>query len=324
MKYLIIAFSLLILLVGCVFAAKEQKVGYVDSEYIIQNYRTASDAQRAFETEINKYKRNADSLKTQYDALKAEYESQKLMLSEQGKLAKQIELEQAKQRYDSYVAEIWGKGGKIEQKNRELITPIVQKIQSAVQKIATKQGFSLILDASEAKIIYAQPDLDITDKVLEELNKEYAATIIPPTTLEKDINVAVFPVYEENQEAQEEHAGETMRSAITDLVKTLPKVRLISSGDINNALLIRSITLTSQISEADAYSIGRILQADYIILGSISKQGRKVDFRITLSDPLNAKIIYEGTGSAPRIEELKQSIGDLIQQAAKKIRPANK
>lgn len=324
MKHFNIAFSLSILLISCLFAAKEPKVGYVDSEFIIQNYQTASDAQRAFETEINKYKRNADSLKTHYDALKAEFESQKLMLSEQGKAAKQIELEQAKQRYDSYVAEIWGKGGKIEQKNRELITPIVQKIQSAVQKIAAKQGFSLILDASSAKIIYAQPDLDITDKVLQELNKEYAATVIPPTTLEKNINVAVFPIYEENQEAQEEHVGETMRSAIYSLVNSLPKIRLISNSEINNALLTRNISLTSPISETDAYSIGRALQADYIIIGSINKQGKKLNFRVKLCDPLNAVILHEGSGDAPRVEELKQSIGNLIQQAAKKIKSANK
>lgn len=309
-----------------IVGAKEQKVGYVDSEYIIQNYRTASDAQRTFETEIGKYKIYADSLKQLYEAAQAEVESQKLMLSEQGNRAKQIEVLMLKKKYDDYLTETWGKGGRILEKNRELITPIVQKIQSAVQKIAAKEGFTLILDATDAKIVYAQPDLDLTDKVLEELNKEYARTIVPPTTTtqEKDINIAIFPIFEENQEAQEEHAGETMRSAIFDLIKGIPKIRMISNSDVNNALLTRNISMTTQITDMDAYSTGLMLQADYVVIGSISKQGNKINFKVKVGEPINSKTLHEGNGEAPRIEELKQSIGNLIQQAIKKIRPAGK
>jgi outer membrane protein len=318
---LIIAISFLVIVVSRVEAAKEVKVGFVDTKYIIENYRTASDAQRAFDTEIAKYKHNADSLKTIYDQAMSEFESQKLMLSEQGKAAKLIEINQLKKQYDDYTTEVWGTGGKMEQKNRELITPIVQKIQAAVQTIALKEGFSLVLDASDAKIVYAQTDLDITNEVLDELNKEYAATIIPPTAPEKDINIAVFPIYEENQDAQQGHIGESMRSAISDLIKSVPKIHMISSGDVNNALLTRSISLTSQISDADAYSIGRTIQADYLIIGKISQQGKKIDFTLRLCDPLNSLVMYEGSGTASRVEELKQAVGNLVQQASKKIKP---
>jgi len=321
MKQLFIAFSCLFLIIGIVEAAKEQKVGYIDSEYVIKNYRTASDAQRAFETEIDKFKKNADSLKTIYELAKAELESQNLMLSDQGKTAKLIEIGQLKKQYDDYVTEIWGKGGKIEQKNRELISPIVQKIQTAVQKIASKEGFSLVLDASESKIVYAQSGLDLTDWVLDELNKEYAPSVVPPPIPEKQISIAVFPIFEENQEAQEEHIGEEMRLVIYDIIKSLPNTRSINAGDVNNALVTRNINLSSQIQEADVYSIGRMLQADYLVIGNINKQGRKISFTLKLSDPLSSNVIYQGSGDAPRVEELKQALGNLVQQAIKKVKP---
>jgi outer membrane protein len=321
MKHLFIALSCLLMSASFLEAAKEQKIGYVDTEYIIENYQTAIDAKRAYEAEINKYKRNADSLKQLYNAAEAELESQKLMLSEQGKSAKLIEVTQLKNQYDDYVTSVWGTGGKIEQKNRELITPIVQTIQTAVQQIAISQGFTLILDASEAKIVYAQSGLDITDLVLDELNKEYAPSITPPPVVDKEVSVAVFPIFEESQEAQTEHVGETMRSAIYDLTKGASQIRMISIGEINNALLTRNINLNSQISEADAYSLGRILQADFIVTGTVNKQGNKVNFMLKVDDPLNSKNVYQGSGDAPRIEELKQSIGNLVQQAIKKIKP---
>lgn len=316
--------SLCLFLVVGMVVAKEQKVGYIDLEYIIQNYRTASDAQRAFETEIAKYKTYADSLKQMYDVAQAEFESQKLMLSTEGQAAKQIEISRLKSQYDDYLTEAWGKGGKIELKNRELIAPVNQKIQAAIQQIAVKDGFTMILDASQSKIVYAQPDLDLTDKILQELNKEYEATIVPATEKgsEKDIvYIAIFPFFEENQEAQQEHIGETIRSDIYDLIKNAPKIRMVSNSDINNALLTRSLSLNGQISDMDANSIGMMLQADYLVIGSISKQGNRVSYSVKVLEPLNSKTIYQGTGDAPRIEELKQSLGDQVQQAILKMKP---
>jgi outer membrane protein len=320
MKYIFVAFSCLLLTIGILEAAKEQKIGYVDTEYILKNYRTAMDAQRALETELGKYKKNADSLKILYDNAQIEFEGQKLMFSEQGKQAKMIEISRFKKDYDDYVTEIWGKGGKIELKNRELITPIVQQIQTTVQQIASKDGFSLVFDASESKIVYAQTGLDLTDIVLNELNKEYAPSIAPPPNAEKEIAVAVFPIFEQDQEAQEEHIGGDVRSAINDIIKSFPQTRLISNTDVNNTLLTRNISLTSQVSDDDAYSIGRMLQADYIVIGTVTKQGKKISFTVKASDPLNSKVIYQGSGDAPRIEELKQSLGNQLQQAIKKIR----
>jgi len=325
MRKFIWAIICLFIIAG-VTSAKEYKVGYIDLDYIIKNYRTAADAQRTFETEINKYKKYADSLKLLYDASKTEFESQTLMLSEQGKAARQIEINQLKKQYDDYVILVWGKGGKIEQKNRELIIPINQKVQSVIQKITNKENFSMILDASEAKIVFAQNELDLTDKVLDELNKEYAATIVPPTSpaQEKIINVAIFPFYQENQEAQQEHIGESIRADIYDIIRAAPSVRMTSNSDINNALLTRNINLNNQISDMDIYSIGLMLSADYVVSGSVSKQGARISFTVKVTEPLNSKVIYQEAGDAPRIEELKQSLGNLIQQAVKLIKPPEK
>ncbi len=326
MKYLIIAFGCLSLMIAPLQAAKEQKIGYIDNDYILKNYRTAIDAQRALETELNKYKKNSDSLKVLYDNGQKEFDGQKLMLSEQGKQAKQIEINRLKKDYDDYTIDIWGKGGKVEQKNRELITPIVQKIQTTVQNIAVKQGFNLIFDASESKIVYAQSGLDLTQMVLDELNKEYAPSIEPPQAgdkdkdKEKEIVFAVFPVFEQNSEAQEEHIGTDMRSAIIDIIKSFSKTRLTTTTDVNNALLARNISLTSQITDDDGNSIGRMLQADYIVLGTVSQQGKKISFTLKVIDPINSKTIYQGSGDAARSEELKQSLGGQFQQAFKTIR----
>jgi outer membrane protein len=326
MKYFLIAFGLLVSLTGFLYGAKEQKIGYVDTKYIIENYRTAADAQSAFDAEIDRFNNIADSLKNLYEQARDDLEAQRLMLSEAAISAKQIEINQLKKNYDDYIAEVWGKGGKYELKNRELIAPIVQRIKSVITQIATKEGFTIILDAAETKIVYADANLDLTDIILNELNKEYTATIIPPPTVtpQKDLNIGVFPFFNENQAAQENHVGDAIRTAVFDLIRSAPKVRMLSNADINSALLTRNIQITDQINDMDAFSIGLMLQADYIVIGSCSQQGNKISYSVQVLEPLANQMIYEGSGEASRIEEIKQALGNQVQQAIKKISPAEK
>lgn len=332
MKTLIISISVLLLLVP-IGMAKEYKIGYIDVEYIVKNYRGAIDAQRTFQTEINRYQQNADSLKRLYEKAQQELESQMLMLSEQGKNVKLMEISQLKKKYDDYVAEIWGKGGRIEQKNKELINPIIQNIQSVVKTIAEKQGFALILDASGSRIIYAQTGLDLTDVVLAELNKEYAPTILPPTaskdslkspkseepvpleSLEKKVNVGVLPIYDENNEAKSERIGEQIRTAIYEILRGFSNIQIVSASEINNAMINRNLDLFGQIPDSDAGSIGRLLQADFLILGSCNKQNNRISFQLRILDPNSENIVYQGQGSSARIEEIKSALGQVLQQA---------
>jgi outer membrane protein len=55
-------------------------------------------------------------------------------------------------------------------------TEEVQKLEAeinlAVQEIASRNGYDLILSSP---VVYANPDLDITDLILEQLEAEYSA-----------------------------------------------------------------------------------------------------------------------------------------------------
>ena len=43
--------------------------------------------------------------------------------------------------------------------------------QHVLQKIGDEDGFDFILDVVQGVVLYAKPEFDITDRVLEELNK---------------------------------------------------------------------------------------------------------------------------------------------------------
>lgn len=307
------ALFILILMVSII--AKEVKIGYIDSERIYQGFQETTSAKTAMEKELTKYKKTADSLKMRLDSAETEYESQKLMLSDAGKVTKQTEIEQMHKEYNQYLESVWGKSGKIEQKNRELLTPIVAKINEAVERIAKEEGFTLILDAAESKIVYAELGLDLTDLVLEELNKEYKP--IEQEVVERKF--LVFPFFESNTEAQQDRLGETVRANIFNLLRTQPKIEMISRLNAQSAMQTRNLLEGVRIEEKDIYEMGRELLADYVISGTVSKQGRRIEIEATLSDPKQQLKLSTERDEAPREDELQSTLGSIIRKLIQKI-----
>jgi outer membrane protein len=306
------ALFILILMVSII--AKEVKIGYIDSERIYQGFQETTNAKTAMEKELAKYKKTADSLKMRLDSAETEYESQKLMLSDAGKVTKQTEIAQMRKEYNQYLESVWGKSGKIEQKNRELLTPIVAKINEAVERIAKEEGFTLILDAAESKIVYAELGLDLTDLVLEELNKEYKP--IEPDIEERKF--LVFPFFESNTEAQQDRLGETVRANIFNLLRTQPKIEMISRLNVQSAMQTRNLLEGVRIEEKDIYEMGRELLADYVISGTVSKQGRRIDIEAVISDPKQQLTLGTEKGDVPREEELRPSLSNIIRELVRK------
>jgi outer membrane protein len=54
----------------------------------------------------------------------------------------------------------------------EEVQSLEEQINVAVQEIAERNGYDLIISSP---VVYANPDLDITDQILEQLEVEYAA-----------------------------------------------------------------------------------------------------------------------------------------------------
>ena len=48
---------------------------------------------------------------------------------------------------------------------------IYDKIDTIIQRISDEEGFDMVFDVVQGVIVFAKPEWDITDRVLEELNK---------------------------------------------------------------------------------------------------------------------------------------------------------
>jgi outer membrane protein len=296
------------LVVALPLVAKETKVGYIDSDRIIAQYEGAIDAKRQLDEDIAKFEARADSLKTEYEQAKSEYESQQLTLSEEGKRAKAAEVDQRKQRYDAYLGEVYGKNGRIDQRNQELISPIVQKIDSMVSRTALEEGFSVVLDMTKAGIVYAEPGLDLTQLVIDELNRELEP--VAAVTNQKKL-YAIMPIYNNNDQAAQDGIGPKLQDFLQVQVAQQRNTDVIPAGTVGLQVSQRNYQ-SLQIGQQQALDVARALNADYAIYGDCTKQDRRIQFSLSLLDVRLNTVIKTQSGEALRVEDLTNQAGEVL------------
>jgi outer membrane protein len=77
------------------------------------------------------------------------------------------------------VQQIYGKEGALYQKNQEISDPIVQKIKKTIQDVANQEGYDMVLDRAAGAVVFWKKDNDLTQRVIEILNKESPAVAAP-------------------------------------------------------------------------------------------------------------------------------------------------
>jgi outer membrane protein len=149
------------------FGAEEIKLGYIDTVKIFAEFKETVDAEAIYKKEVDAWKKKASDMEAALATMREEIQSQSLMLSEE----KQV-FDRKLQEYNQYMTDVFGDNGQAAKRNKELTQPIVEKINAVIAQIAEAEGYTLILDAAQGNIVFAKKALDLTARVMEELEKQ--------------------------------------------------------------------------------------------------------------------------------------------------------
>lgn len=169
MKKIILTLSVLTILSTSVFA---QKLAYIFSEKILSESQEAIDASKEFDKVIAEMKKDYQDKESELRKLNDELEKQSLLLSPEKKAEKQAKMEDIYRQLLDFEKNKFGPGGEAEKKQNDLMKPIIEKVNKVVKEVSVREGFDFVLDASiGGVIVYAKEDFDITDRIIETLNK---------------------------------------------------------------------------------------------------------------------------------------------------------
>ncbi len=152
--------------------AADLKLGFIDSERIFAEYQGTKEAQSEFNSQVELWNRELETKKAELLKLQEDYDSQALILSEPKRREREEDIQKRRSEMDTFVQEIWGPSGRVARRNEELTRPIVDKIREVLNGIGRDEGFSIIFDATDGNVVYADDAFDLTDRVIAELNEQ--------------------------------------------------------------------------------------------------------------------------------------------------------
>jgi outer membrane protein len=150
-------------------SAQEPKIGYINSVRVFSEHEATVEAEEIYNREVGEWKAEAENMAKEIAQMREELKGQSLMLSDAKKEEKLLALDQKIQEYQQFMEDVFGEGGRAEQRNRELTEPILERINTILTRIGEEDNYTLILDVANATVLYAKKELDLTDRVLEEL-----------------------------------------------------------------------------------------------------------------------------------------------------------
>jgi Skp family chaperone for outer membrane proteins len=163
--------AMLLLPIGAELLAQEGRIVYFRSRDVFDQCDEAKEAQEIYDKEVEAWEQEGAELQRELDSLRRELEKQRLILSPERLRQKEDEVETKAAAFQKFISDVFGPGGKSEQRNNQLTNPIIEKIILVVEKIAIENDYLLVLDAEQASIVYGKKTLDITDLVIEELSQ---------------------------------------------------------------------------------------------------------------------------------------------------------
>ena len=168
-KPVYIMLFMLVIGLGFNVQAAEMKIGLVDFQQVVEKSEPGQRVEAGLKKEGERMEAELKKDKEELEALKEKMEREATVMSREAREEKEIEfrvkarnLQEKDQRYRQ---EFVGK-------QRQEIDELRKVVLEIAQEVGKKEGFTIIV--SKVGVLYNDPAVDLTDKVVQMLNKRLA------------------------------------------------------------------------------------------------------------------------------------------------------
>ena len=168
------AFALSMMLVMApVDAFAQQKIGYVDSDYILEQVPEFATIQQNIDRQAQEWEAEIEESQRLVDEMFREYQARELLYTKEERQRKQEEIVQAEEESERLRMRYFGPEGELFVEQDNLMRPLQEKLMKAIEVVAATDGFDYIFDKSgDFLFLFAREQFDVSDRVLQELGIE--------------------------------------------------------------------------------------------------------------------------------------------------------
>ncbi len=164
--------AITILLITFSALANAQKIGVVDTDYILSKLPQYKDAESRLNQQITNWQSEIQTLQTEYENKKTTLENEKVLLIGDQLKQRQKEVDDLDKKIKAMINNRFGSMGEINNARSNLTKPFQDQIWNAIKTVSEKNSLGIVLDKSNnISVLYLEKRYDYTEKVLDLLLK---------------------------------------------------------------------------------------------------------------------------------------------------------
>lgn len=168
---LLASFALLLALAAP--ASAQQRIAYLDSEYVLDRVTEYRTAQASLDRLAQQWQGELDGLQRELDALVREFEARELLYTEEERQRQRDAIAAKEQEIETRRLQRFGPEGELFREQQRLMRPIQERVLEAVSEVAEAENYDYVFDKSgDFLFLFLRPQFDISDLVLDELGIE--------------------------------------------------------------------------------------------------------------------------------------------------------
>jgi len=146
------------------------QIGFVDSRYILNKMPEYKDSLNKLNYQSAIWQKEVDDKQAVLDKMYVDFERDGPMLTDEFKKKRTDQIFYQEKEVRELQRAHFGFQGDLYKKKLELIKPLEDRVNAAIQSTALRLKYGTVLDKSHGiTVLYAKPDLDITNEVLKEM-----------------------------------------------------------------------------------------------------------------------------------------------------------
>jgi outer membrane protein len=152
--------------------AQSIKIAFVNSDKILQELPEYVQVKKELEATVKEWQDELEKMSKEFQDALEDYNKKEALLDAKAKADKQKNLQDLQQKARDYQYQKFDqRDGEVAKLREKRFGPIQEKVMKVIEKVAKQGKYNYVFDKLESatNILYADPKLDITYKVIDEL-----------------------------------------------------------------------------------------------------------------------------------------------------------
>ena len=192
------------------YAQRSVRIGYIDTEYILQNVPEYQEASSQLEAKVQQWKKEIEQRLNEVETKKKQLNNESVLLTKElyDERLEDINVEESE--ILDYQQKRFGPNGDLMLQKKQLMQPIQDQIFAAVQDMAKSRNYDFVFDKSaDVVMLYSAERFDFSDEIIRAISRTSKRTQAQSKAERKALeDEEVVPEINEELEARQKAADE--------------------------------------------------------------------------------------------------------------------